>query len=434
MNKILKRDEYINEVYNPMMEQKEEQQKYEELVVVNEGLLKTLFGIAKNMFKKDWSTIKGDQTIIRIYKELDDKLTGFSLMKLSKKSECNQIRQALVDFADDWYDYKMNKAKDKDEDPVPSKSMKFKDETLKSNLEACEKKIRDIAGKDEQMLSWANRLKEDMRIVINRSILDSVENEDTKKEIEEMIKDADQKREEINKKMEQFQNDQLKEIQSEREKLITDMDSALVRTDLGDKAVEELCGEFEKTKDKNGKSNKARFKKDETLGLKALYDDDAIASDKFKTAYALMDSIYNSLKDGKVVEKFKETPGKSVQAMCISINAFIKYCIYGDTDYSKALPIMAKCAIISDGSISYNLPLNDKTGDDAGNYFTDIAKIITNGEMKDTENKPIELPDDFKKNSKTLLDKIIDEAKKLKEKSENDYNENLKKLKLDEEK
>ena len=95
MDRILKRDDFINEVYNPMMEKKE----YEELVSINEGLLKTLFGMVKNMFKKDWASIKGDPEIIKIYKELDDNLTGFSTMKLSKKDQCNKIRQELVDFA-----------------------------------------------------------------------------------------------------------------------------------------------------------------------------------------------------------------------------------------------------------------------------------------------------------------------------------------------
>ena len=52
MYKIYKRDEFINEVYNPMIEQKE----YQELEAINEGLLKTLFGAAKSLFKKDWST------------------------------------------------------------------------------------------------------------------------------------------------------------------------------------------------------------------------------------------------------------------------------------------------------------------------------------------------------------------------------------------
>ena len=130
------------------------------------------------------------------------------------------------------------------------------------------------------------------------------------------------------------------------------------------------------------------------------------------------------------MKKFAETPGQSVQAMCISVNAFIKNCVYGGTDYGDTLPLMAKCAVISNGLVSYNLPLNDKTGDEAGNYFTDIVKIITDGQLKDTEGKEIELPQDFKKNSSTLLNKIIDEAKKIKEQSDKDYNDAVKKLNL----
>ena len=86
MDKILKRDDFII-----LMEQKE----YENLVSVNEGLLKNLFGVVKNLFQKDWASIYGDSQIIRVNKELDDNLSGFTMMKLSKKGECNQIRQRL---------------------------------------------------------------------------------------------------------------------------------------------------------------------------------------------------------------------------------------------------------------------------------------------------------------------------------------------------
>ena len=56
---------------------------------------------------------------------------------------------------------------------------------------------------------------------------------------------------------------------------------------------------------------------------------------------------------------------------------------------------MAKCAVISDGVVSYNLPLNDAAIEDindkdAGNKFTDLIGIITSGKMKDTKNKEIE--------------------------------------------
>lgn len=438
MDKILKRDDFISEIYNPMVEQKKEEKRYQELVAVNEGLLKTLFGMAKNMFKKDWATIKGDSNIIKIYKEMDDALTGFSTMKLSKKGECNQIRQVLVDFACDWYDYKMNRAKDTDADPKPAKSMKFKDETLKSNLDAAQSKIKSIANGDEQMIKWADILMQDMKTVINRSILADIKDEETKKELEKQIQEDLKDPEKVNKMMEEWQNDQLTEIKKEREKLISDVDASPIPADLlGDKAIQNLYGEFSKFKKVKLDEKPELFKKDSIFGFKGIFEDEDYGKTKeFRTTYKLMSSFYEALNGTDVVPKFKETPGQSVQAMCISINAFIKNCVYGSQDYGKALPLMAKCAIISNGLVSYNLPLNDEavkdiTSDKAGNYFTDIAKIITDGRLKDAKGKEIQLPDDFKKNSDTLLNKIVDEAKKLKKQADKDYDEQLKKLKLD---
>lgn len=429
MDKILKRDDFIKEIYTPMMEQKE----YEELVAVNEGLLKTLFGMAKNLFKKDWETIKGDPTVIKVYKEIDDSLTGFSTMKLSKKGECNQIRQELVDFASDWYEKKINDAKKDDTDPVPAKGMKFKDDTLRDNLEATKEKINDICGDDEQMKKWANTLMRDMKTVINRSIISDINDEETRKELEKQNKEELKKQEDLNKKMEEFQNEQLTEIQKEREKLISDVEASPVKSDiLGDKAIQNLCGEFDKIrKEKNDKSN--LIKNDEMLGFKSIFKDVNLDSKEFKTTYKLIDSFYTALNANDVMEKFNETPGQSVQAMCIAVSAFIKNCVFNDSDYGKSLPLMAKCAVISDGTVSYNLPLNDKTGDEAGNYFTDIIKIITDGQLKDAKGKDIKLPDNFKTSSKTLLNKIVSEAKKLKETADKNYNDKLKSLKLDNE-
>ena len=430
MYKIYKRDEFINEVYNPMIEQKE----YQELEAINEGLLKTLFGAAKNLFKKDWSTIKGDPGIIKVYKEMDDALTGFSLMKLSKKDICNQVRQALVDFACDWYDKKMNDAKKDDTDPTPAKGMKFKDDTLAENLENTKKKIRTIIDGDEQMTKWANLLMDDMTNVINRTILDDIEDSKTKKEVEDMVNQKMEEKEKANKEMSKWQSSQLKEIKQEREGLITDLGATLISTDVGDKALVELNGVFKKTM-KDNEINQKAITGDKFLGLKELYKNIDLSKPEFKTAYALMESVYRNLADNTVAEKFKETPGKSVQAMCISINAFIKHCIYGDTDYSKTLPLMAKCAVISNGVVSYNLPLNDAAvedinSDDAGNKFTDLIDIITSGKMTDKENKKIELSNDFKSNSKKLFDKIKKEAAKLKEEADKNYSKQLEKLDL----
>ena len=431
MDKILKRDDFII-----LMEQKE----YENLVSVNEGLLKNLFGVVKNLFKKDWATIKGDSQIIRVYKELDDNLSGFTMMKMSKKGECNKIRQELVDFACDWYDLKMNKAKEDGADPKPAKSMKFKNDTLRENIESMEKRIKDIAKDDEQMLKWANTLKEGMKTVINRSILEDMKDEEAKKELEAKIAEDMKKQEEINKVMEKWQNDQLKEIQTEREKLISNTKSTPIDANLsGDKAIQNFYDEFDKIKNdrKNAKASKKNtfdpLRKDTMLGFQSIFTDEDFKNKLFKTTYTILDVFYSSLNKNDVIKKFQEVPSQSVQAMCISINSFVKSSVYGDDSYKNTtLPLMAKCAVISDGIVSYNLPLNGKTGDDAGNYFTDIVGIISRQEFKkDTDNKDITYPDDFKTNADKIFKEIIAEAKKLKEDSDKKYNEKLKSLKFD---
>ena len=431
MDKILKRDDFII-----LMEQKE----YENLVSVNEGLLKNLFGVVKNLFKKDWATIKGDSQIIRVYKELDDNLSGFTMMKMSKKGECNKIRQELVDFACDWYDLKMNKAKEDGTDPKPAKSMKFKNDTLRENIESMEKRIKDIAKDDEQMLKWANTLKEGMKTVINRSILEDMKDEEAKKELETKIAEDMKKQEEINKVMEKWQNDQLKEIQSEREKLISNTKSTPIDANLsGDKAIQNFYDEFDKIKNdrKNAKASKKNtfdpLRKDTMLGFQSIFTDEDFKNKLFKTTYTILDVFYSSLNKNDVIKKFQEVPSQSVQAMCISINSFVKSSVYGDDSYKNTtLPLMAKCAVISDGIVSYNLPLNCKTGDDAGNYFTDIVGMISRQEFKkDTDNKDITYPDDFKTNADKIFKEIIAEAKKLKEDSDKKDNEQLKSLKFD---
>ena len=431
MDKILKRDDFII-----LMEQKE----YENLVSVNEGLLKNLFGVVKNLFKKDWATIKGDSQIIRVYKELDDNLSGFTMMKMSKKGECNKIRQELVDFACDWYDLKMNKAKEDGTDPKPAKSMKFKNDTLRENIESMEKRIKDIAKDDEQMLKWANTLKEGMKTVINRSILEDMKDAEAKKDLEAKIAEDMKKQEEINKVMEKWQNDRLKEIQTEREKLISNTKSTPIDANLsGDKAIQNFYDEFDKIKNdrKNAKASKKNtfdpLRKDTMLGFQSIFTDEDFKNKLFKTTYTILDVFYSSLNKNDVIKKFQEVPSQSVQAMCISINSFVKSSVYGDDSYKNTtLPLMAKCAVISDGIVSYNLPLNGKTGDDAGNYFTDIVGIISRQEFKkDTDNKDITYPDDFKTNADKIFKEIIAEAKKLKEDSDKKYNEKLKSLKFD---
>lgn len=420
---ILRRDEFINEIYLPVKEQKE----YENLVILNEGMIKRLFGKIRNLFKNDWDSIKGDRNLVKIYKELDDKLSGFSTMKLEKRDQCNKIRQELVNFASIWYEQKMNNAKKNDRNPKPAVSMEFKDETLKDSLEKCQRVIKEVSEGDSQMNRWAQILMDDMKIVINQSILNDIEDEEVRKETEKQNQELEKKQDEINKKMEKFQNEQLTKIDKERKDFITNVDATPVKDDLlGDKTIQNLCGEFKKIDDalnKKGADRRKIYDSDNYLGLKSIITDDVL-NDKtnYRTTYKMLTLFYTSLGKNEVMDKFKEVPGLSVQAMCIGINSFIKNCIYGGNDYGNELPLMAKCAVVSNGVISYNLPLNDK-GD--GNYFTEIVGSISNGDFSKTDNT-INLPDDFKRNAKNLLNKIIMETKKLKEQGEKDYENKMK--------
>lgn len=420
---ILRRDEFINEIYLPVKEQKE----YENLVILNEGMIKRLFGRIRNLFKNDWDSIKGDRNLVKIYKELDDKLSGFSTMKLEKREQCNKIRQELVNFACIWYEQKMNNAKKNDRNPKPAVSMEFKDETLKDSLEKCQRVIKEVSEGDSQMSRWAQILMDDMKIVINQSILNDIEDEEVRKETEKQNQELEKKQDEINKKMEKFQNEQLTKIGKERKDFITNVEATPVKDDLlGDKTIQNLCGEFKKIDDalnKKGADRRKIYDSDNYLGLKSIITDDVL-NDKtnYRTTYKMLTLLYTSLGKNEVMDKFKEVPGLSVQAMCIGINSFIKNCIYGGNDYGNELPLMAKCAVVSNGVISYNLPLNDK-GD--GNYFTEIVNSIANGDFSKSDNT-IKLPNDFKRNAKNLLNKIIMEAKKLKEQGEKDYENKMK--------
>ena len=418
MDKILKRDEFVQ-----LLEQKE----YEELKTVNEGLLRNLFGMVKNMFKKDWETIKGDPSIIAAYKEMDDKLTGFSIMKLSKKDVCNKIRQELVDFACDWYDMKKNNAEESKSSPKPAKSMKFKNDTLRENLENTEKKIKDIAGDNEQMNRWATILLRDMKTVINRSILNDIDDENTKKELEKQIEEDSKKSEKINKTMEQWQKDQLEQIEKERETLITNVHATPEKgDDKGDKEVGKLFGSLNfESKEKFIES----AANDKLLGFGEIFkssngEKKLNISDR---SYNILNAFYTQL--NKDTDQFKETPAQSVQAMCIAMNAFTKTCGVKEPKFDDLkVELMARCAIISNGAISYNLPLNGKDGKEAGNYFTDTIGKLVQGKLSD--NTDIKLPENFKKNSGELFNKIKEKAKTLEEDFTERENKSLEKLNL----
>lgn len=439
MAKILNRDEFIREIYEPMMEQK----KYDEIHAINEGLLKNLFCKVKNLFVDDWKKISGDETIKNAYKEMDDKLTGYVTMKMSNRDSCNEIRQELVDFACMWYDKKKNSLKD-GKTPKVAANMKFKDEALQEGMEKCEKRIKDIAGENAEMAKWAEILLDNMKTIINQSIVAELDDEEAKKEYEEQIKKDLQDSEKRNQMMEEISNKWLEEIQKERESFISDAGGSPMAADLlGDKACQNIYGDFGKIgkifaeviKDgasdeqkKDAANNLKKAMSDDTmLAFKTLFsEDDMKKADEFKVSLMLMNSFYEEL--NKNAKNFKDTPGQSVQAMCISINSFVKNSVYGGEDYGNCLPLMAKCAINSDATVGYALPLanpKETNVEKQKNWF-----VYSVGKFIDQKFKiSVDYPDEFKRNAETLSNKIISEAKKLKEEADKKHSSETQQIK-----
>ena len=61
-----------------------------------EGLLSSVFGGLKMLFKRDWANIKcKNPTVLKYLQEIDKTLTGYTMVKMEFSSECKTIRQNL---------------------------------------------------------------------------------------------------------------------------------------------------------------------------------------------------------------------------------------------------------------------------------------------------------------------------------------------------
>ena len=158
-------------------------------------------------------------------------------------------------------------------------------------------------------------------------------------------------------------------------------------------------------------------------------------------------------------DMFKGVPSASVQAMMISLSNVIIYGFMGEKfDIEKdddRLSLITKCAIDSDATIGFNLPLIDPKKPDNGNFFVsimnqfktaDISSKEVNDVLKTTSdsekklilkswgkfNKDKDLKDslsafddwgknnmkEFRQRITKLFDVILNRAKELKEEAE----------------
>jgi hypothetical protein len=292
--------------------------------------------------------------------------------------------------------------------------------------------------------------------------------EDKKKELESI-------RQKMNDMAKKAGEEKLKEISKERDKAMRNLNIKPISAMDGNKAIDDITkqymdmlGEFNNLKlnESSLPDNYSEILKSDTyIGIqKSLEELEWNFSDGEKNSQNgiydkfLIREILNKINTvfevvSKNKEMFDDVPSASVQAMMVSLSNAIIYGFMGDKFKidDNRLSLLTKCAIDSDATIGFNLPLIDPNKPENGNFFAsimnqfknsdisskeveDAAKSITNEEKKsimkvysgkdevdDISNFTKEfgsmIMKDFRQNMTKLFDAIVSKANDIKEKA-----------------
>ena len=381
-----------------------------------------------------------------------------------------------------------------------SKMLNLKDKTLLDNLKKYKDNINTSCSKSPKLREYADQMLNSILVFVNDIVIQELEKkgadkaklEEEKKRVEEnkkKLEDARKKMDELAKKGDE---ETLKKLSDERDKAMRDLGVKPIGAMDGDKSIDtifkqfgDMLGEFNNIKLNESALPKGYdevLRSDTYIGIKksleelkwnfsdgeknspdGLYDKFFIRVilNKIKTVFEVV---------AKSKAKFKGVPSASVQAMMVALSNAIIYGFMGkefDIEKNEArLSLMTKCAIDSDATIGFNLPLIDPKKPENGNYFVSImnqfknenisskeveeaAKSLSNEEIKgimkafeengkndkDMPAEPEEfakelgpmMMKDFRQNMATLFDIIVRKAKELKEKAAKEREAEVKK-------
>ena len=475
---------------------------------LNEGLLGTLFGGLKMLLKKDWNNIKcKNPSVLDYLKDIDKSLAGYTMIKMQYSGECATIRQNVADYFNDILDYKLsqienldkeedadkfiekeNKEKEKNEEQLKgvAKILNLKDKTLLDNIKKYKENIAASCKPDPKLREYADQMLNSVTVFVNDIIIDELKKkgaseaklEEERKKVEEEEKKLEEIRDKMNKEAQKAGEEGLKKISDERDKALRNIGVKPIDATSGDgdKVIDVITKQFgDMMKEfNNGKLNESNvsdilkditdvLKSDTYIGIqhsieKIKFDytnKDEVANNKFliKSILNKINTVFEVILKNKQI--FKGVPSASVQAMMVSLSNAIIYGFVGDKfDIKKSnnpvLTLLTKCAIDSDATIGFNLPLIDPKKPDNGNFFVsimnqfksenissneveDAVKTMNDKELKKISKKykidsneksevakklsPI-IMKDFRQNMSTLFDLIVKKAKDLKEKTE----------------
>lgn len=437
MKHLINREDYIKEYLricnyvNIENEAKNENELYE-------GLLSSLFGGLKMLFKKDWANIKcKNPSVLEHLKDIDRKLAGYTMVKMQYSSECQNIRQNIADYFNDILEYKLLQVEkeenadkffekentEKEENTETNKvarMLNLKDKTLLDSLKKYKDNIATQCKVNPKLREYADQMLNSVVTFVNDVVLAELEKkgadksklEDEKKKLEEEIKRLEEEIKKKNEEAKKASEESMKKLKEERDEALTKLGVKPIGDAVtGDKTIETITKQFTDVLEdfKNAKLNESNLPgnygdilgKDMYLGLqKSLDEIDWKADDKSDLAgirsRLLIRVIVNKINTAftdilKNKERFEEIPGVSTQAMMVSIVNAIIYGYIGskfdiaNSDDDARLSLMTKCAIDSDATIGFNLPLIDIKKPENGNFYTDMMKDFSSKSVSSRE-------------------------------------------------
>ena len=509
MKHLINREDYIKEYLhiNKQIENGNDNELYE-------GLLGTLFGGLKMLLKKDWANIKcKNPSVLNHLKMIDKSLGGYTMTKMQFSGECQTIRQNVADYFNDILDYKLsqldkiekeddankfieneNKEKENDKDAKGvAKKLNLKDKTILDSIDKYKSNINIACKPSPKLREYADQMLNSVEVFVNDVIIAELEKKGADKEKLEKEKKKNEERQkqldEITKKMDEEAKkageEAMKKLKEERDKALTALGVKPIGDMGGDKAIDAITKDYKRIIDELKNTNvneglsvfeknfKDALNGDVYLGLQNSLktikwredvDDDVNALHEklyIKVILYKINTVFKVISNNK--DMFIDVPAASVQAMMVGLsNAVIYGFMSGDIfDIKKnnsILTILTKCAIDSDATIGFNLPLIDPKKPDNGNFFVSIMNELKGSDIKSKEiGEAIEslsgeeslkllkhspnikdydenevpkykeelvkkyssaLMKDFKQNMTDLFDLIVNKAKKLKEKAQ----------------
>ena len=445
MKHLMNREDYIKEYLRKTIENEGE---------LNEGLMGTLFGGLKMLLKKDWDNVKcKNPSVIKYLQDIDKSLQGYTMTKMQFSGECTTIRQNVANYFSDILDYKLKQV-EKNEDPNKflekeekekeenkdakgvAKTLNIVDKTILDSVNKYKENISSVCKKSPKLREYADQMLNSVDVFVNDQILNKLEEMGIKKEkLEELRKKNEERESEleaIRKKMDDAakgkNEEDLKKMNKEREDLMRGLGVSPISTMAGDKAIDTIIKPFNDIMSelKNVVLNESVLSKyenilknDNYIGVKNSFEKitwtdskkkikSAEVAERFlvKVILSKIYSVFNVVANNDNKKLLQTASSQSVQAMMIALSNAVIYGFMGEKfpidKNDNIISLFAKCAIDSDATIGFNLPLMNADKPDNGNIFVNIMNAL-----KETDNNSKEIEDAVESIQKDEMNSIL---------------------------